>query len=147
MTLRALVPVGTLCAAVAWSAAHGAAAQSTKTVVGLEVTVRGVARATSVSLRDCPPGENTVRGVIRPGEDNEFATVTIDVKVLPTFQATTLAKPALYDAAGTRYNTAQAFAELNSSPAYTCEFAFRVPKGTTVARLAIGDASFDLPSQ
>jgi hypothetical protein len=42
---------------------------------GLEITVKSVERARNVSLQDCPPGDNIVRGVIRPGEENEFATV------------------------------------------------------------------------
>ena len=32
---------------------------------GLELTAKSVERATRVSLQDCPPGANIVRGVIR----------------------------------------------------------------------------------
>jgi hypothetical protein len=100
----------------------------------------------NVSLQDCPPGANIVRGVIRPVEENEFATVAIDVKVLPSFAAVSLEKPLLYDAAGKVYKTAQSFAELGSQPSYTCRFSFRVPKGTKLTRFAIEEASFDLGS-
>jgi hypothetical protein len=113
---------------------------------GLEITVKSVERATSVSLQDCPPGSNTVRGVIRPVEENEFVTVAIDVKVLPSFTPVTLPKPVLYDAADKPYKTAQAFGELTASTSHSCNFSFRVPKGTKVSRLAIEDASFDLGS-
>jgi hypothetical protein len=111
---------------------------------GLEVTVKSVERATNVSLQDCPPGDNIVRGVIRPVEENEFVTIRIDVKVLPSFTPVSLAKPVLYDAAGKPFKTAQSFGELNGSPSYTCAFSFRVPKGTKVSRFAIEEASFAL---
>ena len=117
-----------------------------QTYKGLEIAVTGFERAASVGLRDCPPGANTVRGVIKPGEVNEFATVKIDVKVLPSFKPVMLKKPVLYDQAGKAYNTAQSFADLNSSPSYACEFAFRVPKGTKIRRFAIESATFDLAS-
>jgi hypothetical protein len=105
-----------------------------------------VTRSTNVSLQDCPPGENIVRGVIRPTEENEFATVRIDVKVLPGFTPVPFEKPLLYDDGGKPYKTAQAFGALNEKPAYSCDFSFRVPKGTKVTRFAIGEASFDLDS-
>ncbi len=113
---------------------------------GLEVTVKSVERATNVSLQDCPPGDNIVRGVIRPVEENEFVTIRIDVKVLPSFAPVSLRKPVLYDAADKPYKTAQSFGELNRSPSYSCTFSFRVPKGTKVSRFAIEEASFDLGS-
>ena len=50
---------------------------------GLEVSVGGVERASSVSLTDCPPGANIVRGVIKPGDPMEFASVKVDFKVTP----------------------------------------------------------------
>ncbi len=97
-----------------------------------------------MSLQDCPPGENTVRAVIRPVEENEFVTVGIDVKVLPSFAPAPLPKPVLYDAADKPYKTAQAFGDLTSSSSHSCSFSFRVPKGTKVSRFTIGDAAFDL---
>ena len=119
---------------------------ASRTYKGLEITVKSRERSTNVSLQDCPPGENTVRGVIRPVEENEFATIAIDVKVLPSFAPVKLEKPLLYDEAGKAYKTAQAFGGLNEKPSYSCSFSFRVPKGTKVSRFAIEEASFDLAS-
>jgi hypothetical protein len=120
------------------------AVQASSVYKGLEFTVKSVERAANVSLQDCPPGENIVRGVIRPVEENEFVTVRIDVKVLPSFAPVQLPKPVLYDAADKPYKTAQSFGELNASPSYSCAFSFRVPKGTKVSRFSIEDASFDV---
>ena len=123
------------------------AIQSPSVYKGLEITVKGVERAVNVSLQDCPPGDNIVRGVIRPGEQNEFATVSIEVKVLPSFAPVPLPKPVLYDEADKPYKTAQSFGELNASPSsYSCAFSFRVPRGVKLSRFAIGDASFDVSS-
>ena len=58
-----------------------AGADDTASYNGLELTAKSVSRSKRVSLQDCPPGENIVRGVIRPVEDNEFATIQIDVKI------------------------------------------------------------------
>jgi hypothetical protein len=113
---------------------------------GLEITVKGLERAVNVSLQDCPPGDNIVRGVIRPSEQNEFATVSIEVKVLPSFAPVQLAKPVLYDEADKPYKTAQSFGDFNREPSYPCSFSFRVPKGTKLSRFAIGDAAFDVSS-
>lgn len=113
---------------------------------GLEITVKSLERARNVSLQDCPPGDNIVRGVIRPGEENEFATVSIEVKVLASFTPVPLPKPVLYDEADKPYKTAQSFGELNASPSYTCDFSFRVPKGAKMSRFAIGDTSLDVSS-
>ncbi len=121
-----------------------AAVQAPTAYKGLEITTKALERATSVSLQDCPPGSNSVRGVIRPVEDNEFVTVQIDLKVLPSFEPVVLPKPVLYDAADKPYKTAQAFGELNASPSYSCSFSFRVPKGTKVSRFTIEETSFDL---
>ena len=49
-----------------------------QTYKGLEVQVAGIERATNVSLSDCPPGANTQRGVIKPGDTTEFAAVKVD---------------------------------------------------------------------
>ena len=46
---------------------------------GLEASVTKVEHAASASLRDCPPGTNTVNAVTRPGET--FALVTVAFKV------------------------------------------------------------------
>ncbi len=111
---------------------------------GLELTAKSVSRSKRVSLQDCPPGENIVRGVIRPVEDNEFATIQIDVKVLPAFDGGDVPKPLLYDDAGNEYKTAQSFRDVDSKESYSCNFSFRVPKGTKVSRIAIEDASLDI---
>ena len=121
----------------------GASAQNYK---GLEAKVAGVERATNVSLTDCPPGQNIVRGVIKPGDTNEFASVKVDFKVTAGFKPTALPKPVLYDESGKSYNTAQSFAEVGATPEFSCTFAFRVPKGTKLARLAIDTLTLDLRS-
>ena len=126
------------------SARRQAGPQTPQTYKGLEVSVTRVERATNVSLTDCPPGANSVRGVIRPGDPNEFASVTVDFKVTPGFKPTALAKPVLHDEAGKVYNTAQSFADIGSAPTFSCTFAFRVPKGTKVTRFAIDTLSIDL---
>ena len=69
------------------------AAQSYK---GLELSVSSVERATNVSLTDCPPGANIVRGVIKPGDPMEFASVKVDFKVTPAFKPGPLPKPVLF---------------------------------------------------
>src|SRR5262245_63734848 len=89
---------------------------------GLEVSVAGVERASNVSLTDCPPGANIVRGVIKPGDPMEFASVKVDFKVTPAFKPGPLPKPVLYDAAGKAYNTAQSFAEVGATPSFSCTF-------------------------
>ena len=114
---------------------------------GLEVTVAGVTRAMNVSLSDCPPGANTQRGVIKPGDTTvEFATVKVDFKVLPAFKPGILPKPTLVDDSGKVYNTAQSFGEIESSSEFSCSFSFRVPKAARVTKFVIDTASFDLAS-
>jgi hypothetical protein len=127
--------------ALAVLAAAGANAQSYK---GLEAKAAGIERATNVSLTDCPPGQNIVRGVIKPGDTNEFASVKVDFKVTPAFKAGPIPKPVLHDEAGKAYNTAQAFAEIGATPEFSCTFSFRVPKGTKLARLTLDTLTLDL---
>ena len=129
------------------AAAAGAAGttQAPQTYKGLEIAVSGVERATNVSLADCPAGANIVRGVIRPGDPMEFASVKVDFKVLPAFKPGVIPKPVLHDEAGKAYNTAQTFGEVGATPAFSCTFSFRVPKGTKVTRFAIDTASITLP--
>ena len=119
------------------------AAQAGQTYKGLEVAVTGVERATNVSLADCPAGANIVRGVIRPGDPMEFASVKVDFKVLPAFKPGVIPKPVLYDESGKAYNTAQTFGEIGSAP-FACAFSFRVPKGTKVTKFAIDTLSVNL---
>jgi hypothetical protein len=144
MRLLCCVP----CSALVIAAIAGALAQSTKpaaqTYKGLEMSVSGVTRATNVSLSDCPQGANTQRGVIKPGDTTEFASVAVDFKVTPAFKPVAVAKPVLTDAEGKTYNTAQSFGEIGATPSFSCTFSFRVPKGTKVTKFAIDTASFDI---
>jgi hypothetical protein len=132
------------CALALSTAAIVAAQSAAKTYKGLEVSIAGVTRATNVSLSDCPQGANTQRGVIKPGDTTEFASVTVDFKVLPAFKPGMLAKPVLFDDSGKAYNTAQSFGDIGATPSFSCTFSFRVPKGTKVTKLAIDTASLDL---
>ena len=145
--LKRCVSVAWLCAALALAAAARTGAQTgPQTYKGLEVQVAGIERATNVSLTDCPPGANTQRGVIKPGEATEFAAVTVDFKVTPAFTPGPLAKPMLTDASGKTYNTAQSFADVGTTPSFTCTFAFRVPKGTKLAKFALDTVTIDVTS-
>ena len=133
-----------LAACFALAAAATAAQSVAQTYKGLEIHVAGVERATNVSLTDCPPGANTQRGVIKPGEATEFAAVKVDFKVTPAFKPGPLPKPTLTDAGGKVYNTAQSFAEIGATPSFSCTFAFRVPKGTKLAKFAVDTAAVDV---
>ena len=113
---------------------------------GLEVSVGGVERASNVSLTDCPPGANIVRGVIKPGDPMEFASVKVDFKVTPAFKPGPLPKPVVQDAAGKTYNTAQSFAEVGATPSFSCTFSFRVPTGTELKKFTLDTVSIDLPA-
>jgi hypothetical protein len=121
-----------------------AAQSAPQTYKGLEMVVSGVERASNVSLTDCPPGANIVRGVIKPGDPMEFASVKVDFKVLPAFKPGPLPKPVLHDASGKAYNTAQSFSDVGASPSFSCTFSFRVPTGTVVSRFTLDTASIDL---
>jgi len=133
------------CGAVAMAIVTTPIAQSSsQTYKGLEVSVAALERASNVSLTDCPPGANSVRGVIKPGDTNEFASVKVDFKVTPAYKPITIPKPVLYDEAGKAYNTAQAFAEIGTTPTFSCTFSFRIPKGTKVKRFALDTVSLDV---
>ena len=123
----------------------GLAAQSKpQTYKGLDVKVSGVERATNVSLSDCPAGANIVRGVIKPGDTQEFATVKVDFTATPAFKPGPLAKPVLHAEDGKTYNTAQSFGDIGTTQTFSCNFSFRVPKGTKVTRLALETVTIDL---
>ena len=122
---------------LAATVAASVGAQAPHTYKGLDVSVKGVETLTNVGLADCPPGANTQRGVIKPGDATEFALVTVDFKVTSAFKPGPLPKPVLIDDAGKTYNTAQSFADVGATPAFTCTFAFRVPKGTKAKRFQI----------
>ena len=125
-----------------WAA--GQAASKAQPLPGLDATVTKVERAATASLRDCPPGTNTVTAVTRPGE--QFALVTVAFKVAPSFTASPMKRPTVTDAADKRYNTASTFVDVGSVPEYSCTFPFRVPEGTKLKALQIETASLDLSS-
>jgi hypothetical protein len=109
---------------------------------GLEVTVTGVERSSTVALRDCPPGANSNRGLTKTGE--EFAIVNLSFKVTPAFKETIVKKPVLLDAGGKTFQTAMSFIDPGSQPEYSCGFAYRVPEGTKLGRIQIDTTTIDL---
>ena len=111
---------------------------------GLDVTVTKVERAATASLRDCPPGSNTVTAITRPGE--QFALVTVAFKVAASFQAAPMKRPSITDAADKKFNTAATFVDVGKVPEFSCTFPFRVPEGTKLKALQIENATFDLSS-
>ena len=106
------------------------------------MTVTKVERASSASLRDCPPGTNTVNAVTRPGE--QFALVTIAFKVGSTFKPGPMKRPSVTDTADKSYLTASQFVDVGSVPEYSCTFPFRLPEGTKLKALHIETATLDL---
>ena len=122
--------------------AAGQTAKTTQPLPGLEATVTKVEHAASASLRDCPPGTNTVNAVTRPGET--FALVTVAFKVSPAFKASPMKRPTVTDAADKKYNTASTFVDVGSVPDYSCTFPFRVPEGTRLKALQLESSSLDL---
>ena len=122
--------------------ASGQAGSQGQPLPGLDATVTKVERAATASLRDCPPGTNTVTAVTRPGE--QFALVTVAFKVSPAFKASPMKRPTITDAADKRYNTASTFVDVGSVPEYSCTFPFRVPDGTRLKALQLETTSLDL---
>jgi hypothetical protein len=123
----------------------GTAAGKPQTFKGLQMSVTSLDRAPSASLRDCPPGTNTVNAVTRPGE--QFALVTVAFKAQPGFQTTpslVMKRPSATDTAGKTYNTSVSFVDVGSVPEFSCVFPFRVPEGTKLKALQIETVSFDL---
>jgi len=114
------------------------------TYKGLEMSVAGVEHAPTASLKDCPPGGNTVNATSRPGE--EFAVVKVNFKVLPAFQpGITLKRPIVTDASGKAYNTAVSFVDVGSTPEFSCAIPFRVPTGTPLKSIQIDSATLPIP--
>src|SRR5476649_675201 len=124
--------------------AAGQAASKVQPVPGLDATVTKVERAASASLRDCPPGMNTVSAVTHPGE--QFALVTVAFTVSPAFKPSPMKRPTVTDTADKKYNTASTFVDVGSVPEYSCTFPFRVPEGTKLKALQIEATSLDLSS-
>jgi hypothetical protein len=119
------------------------AAKST-TVKNLQMTVTAVERAEKASLKDCPPGTNTVNAVARAGE--QYSNVTVAFKVLPGFSPSPMKRPAVTAADGKTYNTSVQFVDVGSVPEFSCTFAFRVPEGTKLKAIQIEGATLDLSS-
>jgi hypothetical protein len=124
-------------------------AQAPRVHKGLEIAAASVERTTNVRLTDCPPGANTVGSTTKPGE--EFAVVTVKIKVLPAFKPPkgpedAMKRPVLVDAAGKTYNTAVSFVDIGKTPEFSCAFPFRVPVGTAVKSLNIDGAILDVAS-
>ncbi len=126
--------------------AGAAAAQAGKsqTVNGLQITVTGVQRLEKASLRDCPPGTNTVNAVERPGD--QLSVVTVAFKATPDAKNTPMKRPVATAADGTAYNTSVQFVDVASKPEYSCEFVYRVPRDTVLKTFQIETAKFDLPA-
>src|SRR5712671_2467029 len=113
---------GFCCSALLAVVASGQAAGKAQPLPGLDATVTKVEHAASASLRDCPPGTNTVNAVTRPGE--QFALVTVAFKVSPAFKAAPMKRPTVTDTADKKYNTASTFVDVGSVPEYSCTFPF-----------------------
>ncbi len=120
----------------------GPFAQAPSNYKGLQMTVIGIERAMNVSLKDCPPGANSVRGNTKPGE--EFIVVNVAFKVTPAYKETFIKKPVLVDGAGKTFNTSVAIIDAGTVPEYSCSFPFRVPDGTKAGKLQIDTATLEL---
>jgi len=115
-------------------------------IPGLDVKVTKIERANSASLKDCPPGTNTVSAVAKPGE--QFALVTVAIKAGSDYKGASLngKRPTAEDDAGKKYFTPSYLVDFGSTTDFSCTFPFRVPEGTKLKTLKIETASFDLAS-
>jgi len=118
-------------------------AQAPKSFRGLDISVAGVERAGNVSLTDCPPGANTVSSTAKPGE--EFAVVTLKMKVTPSYKPGAIKRPTVTDASGKIFNTAVSFVDVGKIPEFSCAIPFRVPAGTKLKSVQVETVSLDLP--
>ncbi len=132
-----LVGVG-VAAALAALAAQG----KPQTWKNLQMTPTGVELTDKGSLRDCPPGTNTVNSVAREGE--QIANVTVAFKVMPGFMPGPMKRPVVTAADGKTYNTSVQFVDVGSVPEFSCTFVYRVPQGTKLKSVQIEDATLDL---
>src|SRR5262245_45632307 len=123
-------------------AAAAAQAGQAKTVNGLQVSVAKVERMEKASLRDCPPGTNTVNAVQRPGD--ELAVVTVNFKVMPDFKPAMLKRPTATATDDKVFNTSVQFVDVGSVPEYSCQFIYRVPQGTKLKSFAVESETFDI---
>lgn len=130
------------CLAVMVAIAASAAIAAQSSIPGLDIKVTKIERASSASLRDCPPGTNTVSAVSKPGE--QFALVTVAFKVSPAFKPSPMKRPTVSDTNDKSYFTPSQFVDVGSVPEFSCTFPFRVPDGTKLKALKIETASLDL---
>ncbi|HZP49226.1 MAG TPA: hypothetical protein VFB07_11855 [Vicinamibacterales bacterium] len=135
---RTIFAGGVLAASVAALAAQG----KPQTWKNLQMTPTGVELTDKGSLRDCPPGTNTVNSVARAGE--QIANVTVAFKVLPGFMPGPMKRPVVTAADGKTYNTSVQFVDVGSVPEFSCTFVYRVPQGTQLKSMTIEDATLDL---
>ncbi len=132
-----------LVGAVAGCAAAMVTAQGKpQTSKNLQMTPTSVELTDKGSLRDCPPGTNTVNSVARAGE--AIANVTVAFKVLPGFMPAPMKRPTVTAADGKTYNTSVQFVDVGSVPEFSCTFVYRVPQGTKLKSMQIEDATLDL---
>ena len=113
-----------------------------QTVNGLEMTVTSVEKMEKASLRDCPPGTNTVNAVQRPGD--ELAVVTVNFKVMPDFKPAMFKRPTATATDDKVYNTSVQFVEVGSVPEYSCQFIYRVPTGTKLKAFSVEGTTIDI---
>jgi hypothetical protein len=113
-----------------------------QTSKNLQMTPTSVELTDKGSLRDCPPGTNTVNSVARAGE--QIANVTVAFKVLPGFTPGPMKRPIVTAADGKTYNTSVQFVDVGSVPDFSCTFVYRVPQGTQLKSMTIEDATLDL---
>jgi hypothetical protein len=128
--------------AVLVAVAASAAAAGQSSIPGLDIKVSKIERASSASLRDCPPGTNTVSAVSKPGE--QFALVTVGFKVSSAFKPAPMKRPTVTDVNDKSYFTSSQFVDVGSVPEFSCTFPFRVPDGTKLKTLKIETVSLDL---
>ena len=115
-----------------------------QTSKNLQMTPTSVELTDKGSLRDCPPGTNTVNSVARAGE--QIANVTVAFKVLPGFTPGAMKRPTVTAADGKIYNTSVQFVDVGSVPEFSCTFVYRVPQGTQLKSMQVEDATLDLSS-
>src|SRR5579871_3763553 len=95
---------------VACGAAALAAQGKPQTWNNLQMTPTSVELTDKGSLRDCPPGTNTVNSVARSGE--QIANVTVAFKALPGFKPAAMKRPTVIGADGKTYNTSVQFVDV-----------------------------------
>jgi hypothetical protein len=138
---RTVIVFAAVTGLVALAAAQGGKSATDK---NLQMTVTGVELTDKRSLRDCPPGTNTVNSVALAGQ--QIANVTVAFKVLPGFKPGPMKRATATAADGKVYNTSVQFVDVGSVPEFSCTFVYRVPEGTKLKSLQIEGATLDLSS-